>query len=191
MKRILLIISTLFLISCTSALWQKPHYEERILGFYFATQESLLIVEGQNYSYVFDSNPQLQQVLLASRNMEFSPQYRHFRLDKTNNMNGQLRLTSYKESDKQTLTQLGFTPNKYGQLEKTFDLQGKRYVVEGNFPFQRLQDEHFLSIETPESATAKAGKIIATPATVTIDAVGAITLGSAFAILGIMNAADR
>jgi hypothetical protein len=180
-------ILSLLLSGCTSQLWQAPNYEEKITGFFGVKNEDLLIVTGQKFSYVFEANQNLKDTLILSRSIEFNPRYNGFKLDEHNNVVGTLSLISFKATQKKKLSSLGFIEDKYGNMEIKLQLKGKRYLVEGSFPFVELEDDHYLLVETPESGIATAGKIVATPATVAIDAMAAIPIGAMFAILGVMN----
>jgi hypothetical protein len=187
--RLFLIISV-FLSGCTSQLWQAPSYDEKITGFFGVKEKELVIVAGQKYSYVFEASVKFKAVLTESRTNEFNPIYRKFRLDKNNNVTGHLSLVSYKSTDKQKLRELGFVEDKYGNMEINFQLKGKRYEVEGEYPFEKLEDDHYVLVETPENGIAKAGKIVVTPVTIAIDVLAVVPVGALFAILGIMNEYD-
>ena len=183
-------IAFIFLTGCTSQLWKTPNYHERITGYYGVKDKDLLIVTGEQFSYVFEASEQFKSVLAESRKTEFSPRYEAFRLNEDNTVTGVLTLFVYKPQDVARLAKLGFKKDKSGNMKIDFQLKGKRYKVEGNFPFEQLEDEHFVRVETPESGIAKAGKIIATPATVTIDAIAVIPVGAMFALLGVVTALD-
>jgi hypothetical protein len=186
----LFIIMSIFLSGCTSQLWETPSYSEKVTGFYGVEGKELLIVSGQKYSYLFEADQNFKDVLSASRTTEYIPKYRKFRLDKDNNVSGELSLMVFKPSNKDALSQMGFEETEYGNMEISFTLTGKRYIVEGSFPFEKLEDEHFILVETPESGIGKTGKIVATPVTVAIDAVAIIPVAAMFAILGAINQRD-
>jgi hypothetical protein len=187
--RVFLII-LIFLSGCTSQLWKTPGYHEKVTGFFGVKGKDLLIVTGQKYSYVFEASQQFKDVLTVSRTTEFDSRFKNFKLDKDNNITGSLSLVAYKPTNINKLTELGFVQTKYDSMKIEFELIGKRYIVEGSFPFEKLEDNHFVLVETPESGVAKAGKIVATPAAVTIDAMAVIPMGAMFAILGVMNELD-
>ncbi|MEZ9595178.1 hypothetical protein AB4298_11085 [Shewanella sp. 10N.261.52.F9] len=190
MKIRLLILFTLIMSGCTSQVWQAPSYEERVTGFYATQENALLLVTGQNYSYVFEASDLLIKSLKISRTIEFYPRYESFKLDKENNVSGKLELITHNTSDKQTLRELGFPQDEYGNIDLTFNLRGKRYKVEGNYPFQKLEDEHYVLVETPESGLSKAGKIVVTPGAVAIDTVAIVPVAAFFGVLGVMNELD-
>ncbi len=177
----------LLLSGCTSQLWQPPSYEEKITGFYAADEKGLLLVTGEKYSYVFEASDLLKNSLEISRTIEFYPRYVNFKLDEKNNITGKLELVIHNESDKSTLRKLGFPQDEYGNIELLFNLNGKRYEVEGSYPFQTLEDDHYVLVETPESGVSKAGKIVVTPGAVAIDAVTIVPVGVFFGVLGVMN----
>ncbi|MCH2175360.1 MAG: hypothetical protein MK193_06490 [Lentisphaeria bacterium] len=185
------IIFVLLLLSgCTSQLWQPPSYEEKITGFYFTDEKGLLLVTGQKYSYVFEASDLLKNSLEISRIIEFYPRYTNFKLDQQNNVTGKLELNALNTSDKATLRELGFPKDEFGNIELIFDLNGKRYEVEGNYPFQKLEGDHYVIVETPESGVSKIGKILVTPVAVAIDAVAIVPVGAFFGVLGVMNKYD-
>lgn len=182
------LIVLIFLSGCTtSKLWDTPAYNERVTGFFGVKDKNLLIVEGDKYSYVFEANQQFKDVLTASRIHAFIPKYKKFKLDVDGNVTGTLSLVSYRTADINELTRLAFTKNKDGDMQIDFELKGKRYIVEGSFPFEKLGDRHYVSVETPESnIIATAGKIVVTPATVTIDALMVIPVVAMYTTLVVM-----
>ncbi|MCG9731862.1 hypothetical protein L1D44_18905 [Shewanella sp. Isolate13] len=185
-----LLICAILLAGCTSRLWQPPSYDEKVTGFYGVKDKEILIVTGQEYSYIFDASDQFKDVLKASRKVDLRPKYTKFKIDSDNNVTGHLRLLSYNSDDKSVLSNLGFNENEFGNMEMNISLKGQRYIVEGDFPFEKLEDDHYVKVEIPENGIATVGKIIVTPAAVTIDAAAIIPLGSMFAILGLMNKYD-
>ena len=190
MKSILVILIVLFISGCTSQVWMPPSYEERITGFYATAENGLLLVTGEEYSYVFEANELLAKSLEISREIEFYPRYKNFKLDKNNNITGYLELITHNVPDKQKLRELGFPQDEYGNIELSFNLKGKRYEVDGDYPFQKLEDNHYVVVETPESGVLKAGKIVVTPGAVLIDAVAIVPVGTFFGVLGVMNKID-
>ncbi|MEZ9823024.1 hypothetical protein AB4238_20775 [Shewanella sp. 10N.286.45.A1] len=190
MKTKLIILFSLIMTGCTSQVWQAPSYEEKITGFYASQENGLLLVTGKNYSYVFEASDILKKSLELSRTIEFYPRYESFKLDEENNVSGKLDLITHNASDKQKLRELGFHQDTYGNIELTFNLTGKRYTVEGSYPFQKLEDDHYVLVETPETGLSKAGKIVVTPGAVAIDAVATVPVAAFFGVLGVMNELD-
>jgi len=185
----LLISSLLFVLlsACTSQMWQAPTYQEKIIGFYGAKEERLVIIEGQKYSYVFEATEQFIDVLIASRKMSFVPYYSDFKVDENNQVTGNFQLIARSIADKEKLEALGFLENRYDNMELNVSLKGKIYQLEGEFPLEKLENDHFVTVQTPESGLATVGKIIATPATVTIDAAMVIPATGIFTIVAILQ----
>ncbi|RYV01460.1 hypothetical protein SOPP22_13810 [Shewanella sp. OPT22] len=191
MKHLALLFVTVFLIGCTSSLWKKPSYVENVVGYYFIKEKNLLLIEGKKYSYIIEAQPLLEQTLLTSRSINLVPTFTEFELDASNHISGNLNLTSFDDENKDKLAPLGFVKSKSGTLERNFSISGQRYEVKGDFPFQKLEGDHRLQVSIPEAHIRKLGKIIATPATLAIDAVGVVAIGSVFALAGIANGIDH
>lgn len=192
MAKYLLFLCAIILSGCTSQVWQAPNYKEQITGFYGVENKPFIIVTGKTYSYIFDAPASLKQVLQESRKTEFIPRYENFKLDKNNNITGVLKLIAYDVEDPAALEQLGFIKNsQFGSQEFSVALTGKRYTVEGDIKLEKLEDEHFITVETPTSGIATIGKIIATPAAIAIDASIMIPVGAMFAALGVATAIDQ
>ncbi|MEN3158697.1 hypothetical protein ABC502_09970 [Alkalimonas sp. NCh-2] len=179
----------IFLTGCTSQVWQAPSYDEHITGFYGVADEDLLIVTGKKYSYIFEASDKFKNILALSRSMDFTPVYSTFKLDKENNVAGEFTLVAVQPSNVTELRALGFVDRKYrpGNMEIIFPMTGKRYVVDGDYPFEQLAGHHYVLVEMPVGGADKAGKIIATPAAIVVDAVVAIPVMSIFAIGALIN----
>lgn len=185
--RVLFLSIIIALSGCTSKLWKTPGYTEEVTGFFGVKDKDILIVTGQKYKYVFETDDQFKTVLAASSSIELKPEYREFKLDEDNNVTGYLRLVSYHPTDKQKLSELGFVEGKYGDTQINFQLKGKRYQVEGELPFEKHDNGYFVWVETPESGIAKVGKIVATPATLTFDSIVVISTVIVFVIPWILH----
>lgn len=124
----------ILLTGCTSQVWQAPSYDEHITGFYGVDNQNLLIVTGEKYSYIFEANDEIKSILALSRTIDFTPVYRKFKLDKENNVSGEFTLVAIQPSNVTQLRELGFVDGKFrpGNMEITFLMTGKRYVVEGD-----------------------------------------------------------
>ncbi|KID56620.1 hypothetical protein JF50_11860 [Pseudoalteromonas luteoviolacea] len=180
-------IMILLVSGCTSQLWQPPSYKERVTGFYAQEQARLLLIAGEQYSYVFTVSDVLIKSLQLSREMELIPHYSVFKLDEDNHIRGTFKLTSNKTEDNKVLKEQGFPVDKYGNVVLEFELKGKRYTAQGDYPFQRLASAHHVVVETPESGASTAGKIIVTPLTIAIDATTVVPVGAFFTVLGVLN----
>lgn len=176
---------------CTSQMWQAPTFQEKILGYYGAKKDKKLIVEGQQYSYIFDATEQLIDVLEESRTTSFDPYYTDFKIDENNQVTGQFQLMARGTPDKEKLKAMGFFENKFNNMVIEVALQGKVYQLEGEIPLQKLANDHYVLVQTPESGIATVGKIIATPVTLTYDAGMVIPVATMFAFVGILNDIDR
>lgn len=191
MIRLVSLVIGLMLTACTSQMWQAPTYQEKILGYYGAKEEKLLIVEGEEYSYIFEATQQLIDVLVASRTQPFDPYYSDFKVDENNNVRGNFELIARGNPDKEQLRKMGFFENKFKNMVMRVPLTGKIYKLEGEIPLEKLKTDHFVLVQTPETGLSTLGKVVATPATLTIDAGMVIAAGSIFALVGTMSAIDR
>lgn len=177
------------LTGCTSQVWQQPSYEEWLTGFYGVENEDFVIVTGQRYSYVLDADSRFQQVLQLSRDVEFRPAYQNFYVDEDNQVTGTFKLMTTSPDNSEGLAELGFTRlSERSQLMQTeFNLTGRRFEVEGDYPFEMLESPHFVRVYVPVSGTRQIGRIIATPFAVTIDAIAVIPIGAIFALAALAN----
>lgn len=187
MWRLLLLFMSIFMTGCSSQLFDKPSYIEKITGYYGVEDKNLLIVTGESYSYVFNVDQQIINVLVQSRKTNFDYQYNTFKLNSENKIEGVMELIATNNDNKKTLEALGFLEDKKGKMTITIPLKGERYIVEGSFPFEQLEDKHFVTVEIPEANIAKIGKIIVTPVVVTIGAVGFIAIHSLIAFFSVME----
>ncbi|WP_038881873.1 MULTISPECIES: hypothetical protein [Vibrio] len=175
MKTLLLFIA-LFLSGCTTALWAPEYKQEMIDGFYVKSDSGELFVTASSSAYLFKINKNLGEALTLSREVDFFPSFNDFELRKDNTIVGTVSLTLL--SDEPTLElesqllSLGF--RKDALLKKfrlTEKVTGKRFIVEGDLPLDKLETSQRISIAQPSTFSEAAGKIVVTPATIIIDSV--------------------
>ncbi|MDK1286809.1 hypothetical protein [Pseudoalteromonas umbrosa] len=187
MKFSFIMFVMVILSGCTAQLWHSPSYQEKVTGFYAASDKKLLLITGTKYSYVFEAGDLLTSSLEVSRHIEFIPTYSGFKIDRNNQLTGTLKLVSNRVADKKMLAVNNIPFDQHGNVALEFNLKGKRYDVEGDFPFQTLADDHYVVIEMPESGVTRVGKIVVTPVAVAIDATTVVPMAAFFGVLGILN----
>ena len=121
----------------------------------------------------------------------FKPTFINFKLDPQNNVTGDFELIlidkEVSEEYENQLLSIGFIPNKYNaRLEYSAALEGKRYEVEGELPFHKLEGNFIVPIEVPDTMVDVTGKIIATPVTISYDAV--VVVPAVFVMVLVMAA---
>lgn len=167
--KVVFIISVLtFLTACTTALWSDEYYSEELTGFYIDEKNQKLIVSASQYSYVFNLDDDLKELLIHSRKVEMSPWFNNFVVDSKNQINGEFRLNinynALDDEQRKVVSQHGLT-----QLKSTFQLRGKRYLLEGSLPEHKLETKIPLDIARPSTPMETISKIVATPLAVTYD----------------------
>ena len=170
------ILLVLFLTGCTTALWSPNYEQEKLTGFYIDKSRDTLLVISENNGYIFNVSPDTAEALILSRDILFKPTFRDFKLDSKNNVTGKITLTvidkQLSKEDENQLLSIGFKPNQYNNLfEYSVSLEGKRYEVEGPLPFHKLEGNFVVMIEVPDTMVDVASKIVATPLTISYDAV--------------------
>ena len=177
MKRLFVVIF-LLLTSCTAALWSVPEYKDEYLnGFYVNSEMHSLFVTTEQRGYLFPISKDLEEILLLSRTISFRPEFSDFKVNRNHDVTGRLTLilTEEKLSREKLslLRQLGVRQDNSRGKSIYFSilLQGSQYVIDGDLPLVKLENQYKISIEQPESFANTARKIIATPVAITIDAV--------------------
>lgn len=161
---------------CTMMLWDSEDKEEIISGFYINTEDNRLFVAGQNNGYLFQIDRELSDALVLSRTVLFRPEFEDFKIDRKHRVSGTLKLilmdSEINESVSSNLTRIGFKNDQDIQRKVlTKKLSGSHYEIEGDLPLAKLKQKYVVRIAQPDSYSDVAGKIIATPATIAIDAV--------------------
>lgn len=175
MKTVLLLI-VLFISGCTTALWAPKYKEEMIDGFYVKRDSGELFVTASSSAYLFKINRNLGEALILSREVDFYPSFNDFELKRDNSIVGSVSLTLQSgeptpELENQLLS-IGFKKDELlNKFRLTEQVEGQRFVVEGNLPLEKLEKSQRIAIAQPSTFTQTAGKIIATPATIIIDSV--------------------
>ncbi|QPB83534.1 hypothetical protein CWC22_011265 [Pseudoalteromonas rubra] len=175
MKKLLLLIA-LFISGCTTELWAPEYKQEVIDGFYVKSDSGELFVTASSSAYLFKINKNFGEALTLSREVDFYPSFNDFELRKDNTIIGVVSLTLLTEEPspelENQLLSLGF---KKDELLKRYRLtnlvEGKRFMVEGDLPLEKLEKRQRIAIAQPSTFSQTAGKIVATPATIVIDSV--------------------
>ncbi|WP_010386298.1 hypothetical protein [Pseudoalteromonas rubra] len=175
MKKLLLLIA-LFISGCTTELWAPGYKQEMIDGFYVKSDSGELFVTASSSAYLFKINKSFGEALTLSREVDFYPSFNEFKLRKDNTIIGVVSLTLLTEEPspelENQLLSLGF---KKDELLKRYRLtnlvEGKRFMVEGDLPLEKLEKRQRIAIAQPSTFSQTAGKIVATPATIVIDSV--------------------
>lgn len=174
--RVLLISIILFISGCTTALWSPTYKEELVDGFYVKSDTNELFVTSLSSAYLFEIDKSFGEALILSREINFYPSFNDFKLNKDNTIEGFVSLTLVNDQPSSALeaklVALGFERDKLlKKFRFTKKVKGKRYLVEGSLPLEKLEKSQRIAVAQPSSFTEAAGKIIATPATIVIDSV--------------------
>ena len=182
-------ILVFFFAGCTAALWAPDYEEERVNGFYLNQENGDLVVTTVDSAYIFPSESRLGEALLLSRKASFYPMFDDFSISKENVVTGSVSLVfigvnpESEISDK--LTELGFKVDPIiNRLQLTEQVQGRKYLIEGVLPLEKLEKEYSIMVAQPAEAIETAGKIVATPATIAYDAV--VTVPAVFLMATVM-----
>ncbi|KZN48842.1 hypothetical protein [Pseudoalteromonas luteoviolacea] len=186
-----ILLALVFLSGCTASLWATNYKKESLNGFYVKSDTKELFVTTTKTAYLLGIDAQFGEALELSREVEFIPTFEDFRLDEKNNVVGSVTLTMKEKSPPQELVvkliSLGFEQQlSSNQLKLKRELTGKRYIIEGELPLEKLEKEYIIMVAQPRTFSETAGKVIATPATITIDAV--VTVPAVFFAAAVMAA---
>lgn len=189
MKNVCLIF-LLLIAGCTTALWAPSYEEQWVNGFYVNRDTGQLFVTTRTDAFLFPDEGDFGEALLLSREYTFYPTFGDFELTKENRVKGRVTLSLIEPNPSQSLVtklkELGFErTGGTNDLELSEVIEGKRYKVEGELPLEKLDKEYRIRVAQPSTFTETAGKIIATPAAITIDAV--VTVPSVFLLVAIMS----
>ena len=183
----------ILLSGCTTALW-APNYEEEIVnGFYVNTETGELFVTTRNTAYVFPIDRKFGEALRLTRNAAFYPTFESFTINGKNQVSGTVTLVFIEPDPSQELTSqvnaLGFERDELiNKLQLSNKIKGRRYTIEGELPLEKLDKEYHIMVAQPPAFTETAGKIVATPVTITIDAV--VTVPAVFLAATVMAASS-
>jgi hypothetical protein len=172
--RVIFISIFLFITGCTTSLWSPKYKQEMVDGFYVKSDTGELFVTGSSSAYLFDISKDFGEALTLTRKEDFYPTFNDFELKKDNTIQGTVSLTLLNDKPspelEEQLISLGFKKDKL--IERfilTEQINGQRYVVEGELPLEKLEKSVRIAVAQPSTFTETAGKIIATPATIAID----------------------
>ncbi|KZX80570.1 hypothetical protein A3715_37470, partial [Oleiphilus sp. HI0009] len=133
------------------------------------------------------------EAILLTRHFDFYPSFEDFKVNDKNQVTGRVSLTLIEPTPPEQLESkikaLGF---KNDELIKKYrlsrEISGKLFTIEGELPLEKLENEYPIAIAQPTTFVETAGKIVATPATITIDAV--TTIPSVFLAATVMTIAS-
>ena len=172
--RVIFISIFLFITGCTTSLWSPKYKQEMVDGFYVKSDTGELFVTGSSSAYLFDISKDFGEALTLTRKEDFYPIFNDFELKKDNTIQGTVSLTLLSDKPspelEEQLISLGFKKDKLiERFRLTEQINGQRYVVEGELPLEKLEKSVRIAVAQPSTFTETAGKIIATPATIAID----------------------
>jgi len=175
--KFVLVFLTIFLSSCTSALWDaKASYNENITGFHLVDGKLQVLAVGDKYSYLFDIDENLFEALNYSRQVEFTLGYNRSILYSDNKIsshfNLSVNLNDLSEFQIKKLNGLQFQTNESNSaLYLRSKINGTRYITEGNPPVTIFENGYVIEIEVDEDNTLRhGGKVLLTPAAISFDA---------------------
>lgn len=183
MYRVLIFILCMFLSGCTtSQLWQpQPDYIAQVNGFYVNKETSDLVVTTEIYAYLFPSQQQLGQVLMLSREVEFTPEFNNFSLTSSNVITGKIKLTLLDEKPSteliNQLTAAGFMKrdvNGRDRYQLVREVRGERYTIDGELPLEKLENEYPVRMSMPRGGLDTARRVVVTPFTLAFDATAGV-----------------
>ena len=185
------IVAVLLLTGCTTTLWSPNYQEVWINGFYVNVETNELFVTTRDDAFLFPIDEKFSKALMLTREAAFYPRFQDFKITKDNEVTGRVSLVFIEpdasDSFIKELRFLGFISDPSISdmyLSMSERIKGERYTVEGEVPLEKLEDEYRVTVERPDTFSETAGKIIATPATITIDAV--VTVPLTFIVATIM-----
>jgi hypothetical protein len=188
MHRIIILI--VFLLGgCTTALWAPSFKEENVNGFYLNQNNSDLVITTASGAYIFPSVSELGGALKLTRESAFYPVFEEFAISKENIVSGSVSLVfiglNPSSEFTEKLIKLGFKIDPViNRLQLTEKIQGKSYIIEGALPFEKLEKDYVVMVAQPVGPIETVGKIVATPATITYDAV--VTVPAVFLMATVM-----
>lgn len=178
--------------STTESMWKNTYYKEKIGSFLMSEDGVTLAIIGEKYHYIISLDTELKNILISTKRIFLKPSFYSFKVDKDNNVSGNYTLyySNKNKNDEKWLNNNGFkkqTSHSDKKYTYTFSgsVNGKRYSINKdinkNFSFN---ESYFLNIEESSSSYGNIGKMLATPITVSVDgvkAVSGIVLLTAFA----------
>lgn len=193
--RILILSVSLLLTGCTAHLWlSPPTYTETITGYYIVEDKDLLLVSGKKYGYTFEIEPNLERLLLDHKSKDMIILYVDFSVDEKNEVTGDIEFLvqsdGFTEEDDAYFSNLGLSGGgKHYKLETT--LSGKRYKIEGNLPFVKMNNQRIVYVKHPAKPLDTVKKIVATPLTVSFDAAVVPIVAVGFGTVAVVGAGEE
>lgn len=176
MRRLILLV--ILLQGCTSTLWSPTPTRELVLvdGFYINKSTGDLFVSARNKAYIFQIKRELSDALSLTKEAIFYPVFKDFTLDENDQIKGSFDLILIEDDTTEEfqlkLKSIGFVhDSNINRLQQSNQLIGKQYLVEGDLPLEKLGKEYRVLITHMQEEVPVIGKIIASPATITIDAI--------------------
>lgn len=186
---ILFLTATLLLSSCTTRLmWMDKIYNESVSHFFISNDGSKLVVTGEEYHYIFDTDKTLSSLLLSDNRRNITPAFYYFKVNSDNVITGDYVL-SYTLSNSSTdninwLKEHDFTYSSKDENDRSVytlngSLKGTRYtaidISHSKYDFAK---PYALKISEEASSLENTGKVMATPITIAADGVLVIGLTS-------------
>ena len=72
------------------------------------------------------------------------------------------------------------------RLQLVSHIRGSRYTIESNLPLKQLENNYDVTIRLPDGPMATAGKVVATPFTLILDAAASVIVIPTFAMMGVL-----
>ncbi|WP_330960906.1 hypothetical protein [Photobacterium sp. 53610] len=176
-----------------TALWKEPYYDETISGFYLNPKEGVLLISGEKYSYIIQCESLLCDYAQASRQLEMKTSFWDLTLNPEGRVQGRVIFAPDIDLSRpidpvleKKYMDMGLLWKNKGNLlkdSKDFLFTAKRYEVEGQLPFQVLENPLNIKIKTFDTNLEKVGKMVVTPAAIVLDGVYFVSLTSLFLVL--------
>lgn len=155
-------------------------YSEEVTSVLVSEDGKKLVFIGNGYHYVFDAPIELSLSLNSSFRKSLFAKFKDFRVDKRNNIKGNLTVTldeSASQKNKEEAIALGYA-NRSGSSALELSLQGKRYKSGGvatDSVGYKLNYTYRVNVLEERSSLEKTALTAATPISVLAD--GALVIG--------------
>ena len=179
MRLTLLIICSLFIISCaggsTEKLWKNPVYKEKVESFLISDDSEKLVIIGNKYHYIFELDHDLKKILLSKNKSQLKARFSLFKVNGNNVVSGKYYLNYIGDNKeyRDWLNKVGFE-SRINRDRTVFSYSGsmigqrytanKKIITTNNF-----NKQYTLRVEEP--STLSIGKVLATPIAVVADGV--------------------
>lgn len=175
----LLVILSLQTSCLTQYIWGDKSYDEEVEQFFVGADGRSIALIGSNYHYVFADNSGLLRNILTLKQkgvLAINPKKTHLKLDKNNNVAGDLVLQGpasiLPRDDVRALRSWGFEADRKDLMMIKISLVGRRYAPRYlGQGVSKTSELYTLQIYYSDSNLAKdVGKAAITPIAVTLDA---------------------